>query len=420
MGYGCRKIRKIPAIVLFLCMASIQPGAAQCFSSRGGQVRESWAPGLRAPGMRNQLIIDSQDGRLGQMESGLSMHYNRVDGLFIQLGLDSRWRPPAMLRVFATAGYAFKGEAWRYEIGLERWIDIGPVQLTLGVHNYDLTFTGDEWLMPAEENSAAAFFFREDFRDYYRRTGTSLHLTNSVLGRITVEFACFFDEHESLRRTTNWSLFGGDKKFRSNPAIDEGTVHSGLIRLGYDTRDDFIEPASGFLIEAILEKGGGGFGGDFDFQRALLDARRYLSLTRYENIDVRFRLGSACGALPVQAAFDLGGIGSLRGYRQKEFRNGDRMILGNLEYRIGFGRLSSGRLEDYQVIPFYDFGLAWLSNDAGSLTAGFYQLKAERLKTSIGIGFSTGADDRLRVNVARRLDESDRPLVVSVRINRIF
>jgi hypothetical protein len=96
------------------------------------------------------------------------------------------------------------------------------------------------------------------------------------------------------------------------------------------------------------------------------------------------------------------------------------MILSNLEYRIGVGRVSSGWLEDYQMIPFYDFGLAWNSNNTGSLTAGFDQVRADRIKTSVGIGFSTGADDRLRINLSRRLDDRDEPLAVTVRFHRIF
>jgi outer membrane protein insertion porin family len=228
------------------------------------------------------------------------------------------------------------------------------------------------------------------------------------------------DEHESLKRTTNWSLFGGDKKFRQNPPAMEGKIHSLLVRLGYDTRDDFLEPAGGFLVEAVYEKAGNGLGGEIDFQRLITDARRYIHLTRHENIDIRLRAGTSTGDLPVQMAFDLGGLGSLRGYKHKEFRDFNRMILGNLEYRIGVGRVSSDWLEDYQLIPFYDFGLAWSSNDTGSLAAGFDQIRADRVKTAVGIGFSTGPADRLRINLARRLDDRDEPLAVTIRFHRIF
>ncbi|MFC1683819.1 hypothetical protein ACFL0G_06415, partial [Candidatus Zixiibacteriota bacterium] len=56
----------------------------------------------------NSLVIDAQEGRRGKMETGLSMHYNRVDGLFLQLGVDTKWKRPAKLRLFAWGGYAFK------------------------------------------------------------------------------------------------------------------------------------------------------------------------------------------------------------------------------------------------------------------------------------------------------------------------
>jgi hypothetical protein len=423
MRHKAKAVWIIPMVIVLAVAAWARPGS--CAGPRAGKSVLAISGATTksfggARGTRNHLVIDSQEGQAGRLESGVTLHYNRVDGLFLQLGLDTRLKRPAMLRFYTWGGYAFSGEAWRYEIGLERWLQLGPVEFTLGVRNYDLTHTEDEWLMPTDENSAAAFFFREDFRDYYRRTGTSLHLSSTVLRRISMALAYLMDEHESLERSTNWSVFGGDKKFRENPRVDEGTVHSLLVRLGYDSRDDFMEPASGFLVEATYEKGGGGFDGDYDFERVLLDARRYLYLTRYENIDIRFRLGTSADMLPVQMAFDLGGIGSLRGYKQKEFRDFDRMVLGNLEYRIGMGRLASGITGDYQIIPFYDFGLAWCSNESGSLTGGFDQLTMDGLKTSVGIGFSTGPDDRLRINVARRLDDRDEPLVVSVRVHRIF
>jgi outer membrane protein assembly factor BamA len=408
------------AVILILVIAMGRSGYGQVGLSEGTASPGRVPPGADAPGVRHQLIIDSQEGRRGRMESGLSMHYNRVDGLYVQLGLDTDWKRPALLRFFARGGYAFKGEAWRYEVGLERWFHLGPIRLTLGVRNYDLTHSEDEWLLPVEENSAAAFFFREDFMDYYRLTGTGFHLDTELYRCLTVGLGYRMDEHESLERTTNWSLFGGDKKFRENPPVMEAKIRSLLIHLGYDTRDDFMEPAGGFLIETVYEKAGGGLGGELDFERLVADARRYIYLTRYENIDLRLRAGTSAGDLPVQMAFDLGGLGSLRGYKHKEFRDFNRMFLGNLEYRISVGRVSSNWLEDYQLIPFYDLGLAWSSHDTGSLTAGFDQIRADQVKTAVGIGFSTGPADRLRINLARRLDDRDEPLAVTIRFHRIF
>ena len=374
----------------------------------------------KGPRLSNARLLDIREDREEQTEARPEIHYNRVDGLFVQLGVDTKLRSPSKLRLFAWCGYAFKGEAWRYEIGLEKWLDLGPNRLEVGVRNYDLTFTEDEWLMSTYENSAAAFFFREDFRDYYRRTGTSFHLTNTLYRQLSLGITYLLDDHESLQRTTNWSVFGGDKKFRENPEADEGALRSVAVRMGYDTRDDFMEPTSGFLIEASFEKAGDAIGGKYDFRRFLLDFRRYVRLSAFENIDLRLRLGTGSGNLPVQRAFDLGGIGSLRGYKFKELRDFDRMILGNVEYRIQFGRLAPDVMEDYQIIPFYDFGLAWSSNDKGSLSAGFDQLKWDGIKTSVGIGISIGASDGLRVNLARRLDDRDRAMVVTARIKRIF
>lgn len=418
------KSASVWALWLLLVMMVGPPavwGLADPPAGLGRSVNSPAEHGIASSGFSNALLLDAQEGRNAEPEARPEVHYNRVDGLFLQFGVDTRLRSPSKLRLSAWCGYAFKGKAWRYEIELGKWVDLGPVRLEVGVRNYDLTFTEDEWLMPTYENSAAAFFFREDFRDYYRRTGTSFHLSNMLYEQLSLEVAYFLDDHESLKRKTNWSVFGGDKKFRENPPVDDrGALRSMEVRIGYDTRDDLMEPSSGFFIEASLEKAGDALGGKYDFRRFLLDFRRYLRLSAFENIDLRLRLGTGSGDLPVQRAFDLGGIGSLRGYKFKEFKDCDRMLLGNIEYRIQFSRLAPDIMEDYQIVPFYDFGLVWSSNDKSSLSAGFDQLKWDGVKSSVGIGLSMGAGDELRLNLARRLDDRDRPLVVTVRINRIF
>ncbi len=410
--------------MLFLSMVVFQGGESPADPLTGlrlsSPVLQAQGEGGNALDFGSAVIIEEYEGRHGRGETGLDFHYNRVEGPFLQLGLDTQWKSPARLRFFAWVGYAFKAEDWRYEIGLERRFDLGAHRLQVGIRNYDLTATQDEWLMPTAENSLAALLFHEDFRDYYRCTGTSFHLSNSMFQRLRLEIAYHLDEHEPLRKNEVWSLFGGDKKFRHNPEAEEGIVHSTRIRIDYDTRDDYVEPTSGFLIEAVYEKAGDEFGGDMSFQHFLLDFRRYLYLSIFENIDLRLRLGTAAGDVPSQKTFDLGGIGSVRGYKFKEYRDDHRMVLGNVEYRIKFGRLASDFLEDKQIIPFYDFGLAWSGDEQSSLVSGFDQLKLDHLKTAVGIGLSTGASDGLRVNLARRLDDRDRPMVVTVRISRIF
>jgi hypothetical protein len=410
--------------LIFLLMVAFQVGVSLSDPLAGsglsvGPPQEELG-GATAHDFRSAMIIEEYEGKHSRGETGLDFHYNRVDGPFLQLGLDTEWKSPAKLRFSAWAGYAFKAKAWRYEIGLIRWLDLGSNRLEMAVRNYDLTATEDEWLMPTLENTLAALFFREDFRDYHRRTGTSFHLIHTSFQRFNMELGCRLDKHESLRKKTNWSVFGGDKKFRENPEVEEKTINSIEARVGYDTRDDFIEPSSGFLIQVAYEKAGDDVGGDMAFQRLLLELRRYLYLSAFENIDLRLRLGTTAGDVPVQKTFDLGGIGSLRGYKFKEYRDFDRVILGNVEYRIKFGRLAADFLQDKQIIPFYDFGLAWRNKGTNSLTSGFDQLRLDGLKTAVGIGLSLGASDEFRINLSRRLDDRDRSMVLTVRINRMF
>ena len=67
--------------------------------------------------------------------------------------------------------------------------------------------------------------------------------------------------------------------------------------------------------------------------------------------------------------FRLGGQGSLRGYRDDQFR-GNRLLLGSLEYRFPLYKKIQGAL-------FTDFGGVW---DTG--------LRPRNMKGSIGFGVS--------------------------------
>ena len=143
---------------------------------------------------------------------------------------------------------------------------------------------------------------------------------------------------------------------------------------------------------------------------------------RYENLDLRLRVGTSEGNLPRQKTFYLGGIGTLRGFRHKSLE-GNRMILGNIEYVFDpYGLLSgppSWLLEDFNLILFSDFGYAWYNCDNSNFSKFFNGIQPKDLKTTIGIGLSD-KDDEIRLNFAWRTDKKGEPVQVYLRINQTF
>lgn len=354
--------------------------------------------------------------------------YNRVEGLFLGLRLDrddlrdkSSW-----FDLYGHAGYGFARKHGCYQLGIERsffgkW---GPI---LGVETHDIVYSEDEWIIPTFENSLAALFLREDFQDYYRREGFSGYLSHDISENLTLTGEFRKDQHYNLKKKTNWSIFGGDKKFRDNPLIDEIEFKSAVAKLTLDTRNSYKYPDQGWFVNLSGEFARKDFNNNgIDFDRYIFDIRRYQPITYGENLDFRLRAGSSRGDLPFQLQFDLGGLSTLRGYKFKEFADDsvnqyNRLLLGNIEYRIHGRRnpLNSFMGGDLSLILFADAGYVWAVSDTIKANDGFDDLDWDDLYTAIGFGISN-RDGNVRLNFAKRMDRKGEPIVVTFRLNRPF
>lgn len=193
-----------------------------------------------------------------------------------------------------------------------------------------------------------------------------------------------------------------------------------FTEFGWDSRDHKRSPRRGWLLNAMAEVSRPDFDSDFDYDRMIIDVRRYIPIGYGKNLDLRLRAGSSSGVLPAQFFFDAGGLSTLQGYRFKEF-TGNRMLLGNLEYRMNAGR---SRLHDipilseFNLILFVDSGMIW-KVDEGAALANFKDFDWNRLKTDVGVAI-TDNDGRVRLNFAKRTDRGHDDLVVTFRLNRAF
>ncbi|MBN2009183.1 BamA/TamA family outer membrane protein [candidate division KSB1 bacterium] len=352
------------------------------------------------------------------------LRYNRVEGLFIgyEIPEHTGWDNDRHSQLYGHIGYGFKTGEPRYQIGMNRWI-FNTFRFTIGGEYHDITDTEDYWVIPTVENSLAAFFLKEDFQDFYRCVGASGYIIQNITPHFRIKAGYHKDEFYSMDKHDIWSLFGGDKVYRPNPAIDELEYKSVRAEIGLDTRNDFDGPTQGWLIQLVGEFANNDLNDNgVDFDRYILDIRRFQPIGHGENLDFRVRAGSARGYLPLQYRYDLGGLSTLRGYRFKEFSDGDRMLLANLEYRIygGMGMLEDiDILEDWNLIFFSDAGWVWNADKPNSFENGFDDLDWDSFKTSVGIGF-TNYEGNVRLNIAKRLDDTNRDVVITFRVKRPF
>ncbi|HDP98235.1 MAG TPA: hypothetical protein ENN22_03510, partial [bacterium] len=350
----------------------------------GPQTDDNWEQKRRPT--RQHRISDWDD-------DSFVFRYNRVEGLFLGLNLPRHRHKNeyVIFNVYGHIGYGFSAKRACYQIGVERVIfgKYGPI---IGIETHDITATEDEWIMPTFENSLAAILIREDFHDFYRKFGYSAYLNHFVSELLMISAQYHQTAHRNISKQTNWAIFGGDKKFRHNPAIDEIDFKSVVGKIVFDTRDSYKYPNKGWLFTAsgeFVDKKFNDNGVDFD--RIIVDLRRYQPIGFGENFDFRLRAGSSRGAVPVHLKFDLGGFSTLRGYQFKEFSDHNRMLLGNLEYRL-YGRHNPLNsvigITDINLILFADAGYVWTVSDSLKAHEGFDEVDWGDLKTSVGIALS--------------------------------
>ncbi len=281
--------------------------------------------------------------------------YNRVEGLVVGIGARPlNFDDEDRLKIIGQVGYAFGLEKVRYEVGGEVRLTDAPSDrygLKVGGAYRRNTATNDTWKTTWTENSLAAFFFKNDFFDYYEVEGWSAYAVGRLTPYAQLTAGYFSEDYRSLDRNVHWSLFGGDG-FRVNPPVDEDRIGALKLALEAGAVRSYEDLPRGAALRTEIETSRG-MGGDFEYTRLTADARAYLPTGRYGSLALRLRGGTTSGTVPYQKGFTLGGVGSVRAYPQNAFYGTD-MLLGNVEYILG--DMDLGFLDDFHLLGFADFG----------------------------------------------------------------
>jgi len=316
---------------------------------------------------------------------GLSGSFDRVDGLSIfchqEFNGDSTLYPTVKL----MEGYAFDGKHWRYRAMFEQPL-FRPEFLSFGASVYLLTDTYDGEISGVVENSLTALCLKHDYRDYFEREGGLVFVKQKFLGYNTVTVQYAEDHMRSLETKSKGLFHRHSRKFRENPAVDEGKWATVAATYEYDSRsNDEYEPGT-FHHRLYYELGENKDAPDVSetqYTRIAADLRSYLRLGPGQYLNVRLQGGSTVsGTLPFQREFYAGGLGTLNAFAFKEFR-GDQLLLGNVEYLLHIAKRS-------HFIMFADVGKAWYDWD---------RLKDQRMEFDVGIGI--GVEEGLRLCVAK-------------------
>jgi len=377
-------------------------------AARGDAFDNELGPGAALPVVRWGDIDRDEPSQIT-----VRLAYRAVDGAAFYGGYrhhdPTRRRP----RLFVEAGFAPARDRGLWSVELSQPILSGD-RLVLGAAGWHATrhFAYDGEIVGSSENTLAALFFQQDYREYADAEGARLFGSWHWSRHWSIDGQLMAQDERPLVNATDWAVFRDDG-FRENRAAIPGTRRSVRVGFTHDTRPHDrregipfigdVQRGNEDLVRLTWEGVGGPLGGNFDYGILRLDARGFLKLTSHQFLAARVLAGAATGGtLPPQSELYAGGISTLRAHRYKTFR-GDRLALLNVEYSIDVWKI-------VQALVFVDIGRAWVADDHPNVP---------RLATDGGIGLQT-RDEHLRVHLARDFQRGDGGLLLSVRTNATF
>ncbi len=374
--------------------------------------------------VRNGELVVPRPAGYHDTRAQLNGTYDRVNQAALFGGLHYENFSSLQPRLDFGLGFSFGRDRWLYDVGVTQPF-FGAGAVDLGVAASRRNATPDGGCIDDVENTLATLFFREDWRDYYEAEGFAATAGWNVIEAQRFGVRLRREDHRAVVKTTDWGLFGGEKRMRDNPAMDEGELRALALTYDIDTRNDARNPTRGMRVGAAYEWAGEEFGGDFRFRKGVLDVRRYQEISPGYFADLRLSgghltrgerwmeteaadFGATNGvakvdgwdAYPLQERFYLGGAGTMRATRFKSI-SGDRMLLANAELRVEIFR-------KFQAAVFADVGDAWSA-----------RTEDPEIHTDAGIGFQD-SESSFRINFAKKMDRNDDEIFVSARIRRMF
>jgi hypothetical protein len=401
--------------------------------------------------------------------------YNRVEGLPVLIGPvfhDSSGKAAFNVSVLGIIRSADTFH-WDHEnlghsvsagmrVGRERGYEVG-------ISSYDVVTPVETWQLPDPDAGLAAFFVHRDFRDYFNRHGAKATGTFHMSSRSSLSLEWGDERWAAEGARSVFTIFRNGTRWRPNPLVDAGRFHTAVARANIDTRNNDINPSTGWLILAEYERGTGrvidaGLASplarpapvsQLTYGRMLLDLRRYNRLSPNSWINGRLVLGGWLHGdeLPLERRFSVGGVGTIPGFDFRKYQPGtvdvsqcsdsgqpppgnpaqcERVALAQLEYRnelhsplLDFLNWRPIRLRGIgftvqpTAVAFVDAGRGWLvGQPSGTLEYSSHSFpRFGTFRTDVGLGLDLGI---LGIYVAKSVSSSKEPANVFLRVHRRF
>jgi hypothetical protein len=329
---------------------------------------------------------------------GNYLHYNRVEGLRLNYGVNLS---DVLLKnsiLSATAGYGFKDKRGKGELGFLQYLDAGKKWFLEENLYYTLAYEESSRRITTTNNTFTSLLYKGDYRDYYYKIGGSFGVGYKITDNLAVKLSALLQKEESAFNHTKFSIFKNKKPFRLNPEIAEGEfrgLRSALVYRSYNLDAElFIEHTNKNILKS-----------DFSYTMLRAKMRRSFRPGYFSRLHFHGFAGYSTGTLTPQRWFDFGGktflhyLGNLRGAEYKEF-TGDAAAYGTVEYSIQGGALFDrgvkiGLLKALKAT--FWAGAGW--SELSEKTAGFAAQLNTPLAVTDGIyhEFGVGLGDILNI-----------------------
>ncbi|MDA8162369.1 MAG: outer membrane protein assembly factor BamA [Desulfobacteraceae bacterium] len=251
---------------------------------------------------------------------------------------------------------------------------------TIGAVNnrYSLSFIEPYFLDSQWSLGTQIYNWQIDYSDYSQdSTGASVRFGYPLTDELKVFTGLTVDNTTLSNVSANASQIIKD-------SMNIKTRRAVSIGLGYDSRNDFYFPTRGWDNSIAVEYAGGPFGGDSAYVKYTGTASYYHPIWKQLVGHARLGLGyvtqGSGGKLPIYERFFLGGLDSIRGYKEDYVSPVDP-VTGE---RIGGDYMGFGQFE--AIFPLIkDMGLNGVTFfDAGNVWSNTYSLSD--LRKSVGFG----------------------------------
>ncbi len=201
-----------------------------------------------------------------------------------------------------------------------------------------------------------------------------------------------------LTLENEWADIDADPGVIPPDDVEPDVTRSLTLTAERDRRNDYFDPTTGFLNRVIATVSGGLLGGDNDYWKLTMESSWYRPFKRVV-LAGRIRVGTEepygeSEQVPDRDRFKIGGVSTVRGYREQDIGPGDFLLLGNFEARVpifwildaGFFLDAGNAWQEIADVSWGDFSLDPNDDPAGAATNDVrYSIGAGlRVETPVG------------------------------------